>query len=54
MGAAEEMEFEKAAALRDEIQRLKEHIGKPLDSVPAAPPKDASQVKQRRGRGTKR
>ena len=54
MGAAEEMEFERAAALRDEIQRLKEHLGKPLDSVPAAPEKAPVQNKQRRGRGPKR
>lgn len=50
MGAAEEMEFERAAALRDEIQRLKEHLGKPLDSVPAAPEKNGPQTKSRRGR----
>jgi len=50
MGAAEEMEFERAAALRDEIQRLKEYVGKPLESVPAAPEKNGPQTKSRRGR----
>lgn len=50
MGAAEEMEFERAAALRDEIQRLKEYVGKPLESVPAAPEKNGPQTKPRRGR----
>jgi excinuclease ABC subunit B len=50
MGAAEEMEFERAAALRDEIQRPKEYVGKPLESVPAAPEKNGPQTKSRRGR----
>jgi len=50
MGAAEEMEFERAAALRDEIQRLKEYVGKPLESVPAAPEKNGPQTQSRRGR----
>ena len=33
MAAAEQMEFERAAALRDRIMQLQESIGKALDEV---------------------
>lgn len=49
MSAADALEFERAAALRDRITQLQEAIGEPLDSVAPA----ASKSKKRRGRGGK-
>lgn len=39
MQAAEQLEFEKAAAIRDRILQLKERIGQRLDSVPEPSPR---------------
>ncbi len=46
--AAEDLEFERAAALRDRVLQLKENIGKPLDEI------EFSSVHQTTGRQKKR
>lgn len=51
--AAEELEFEKAARLRDRVLQLRDHVGKPLSEVEVVDDKGGSsggQGKGRRGR----
>ncbi len=56
--ASEQLDFERAASLRDQIQRLQEHLGKPLAAVPHALRKsrgpsasDRSEPAKRGGKG---
>lgn len=52
--AAEELEFEKAAAIRDRVLQLKPHIGKPLAEVElSASPVARDGGRQRRGKNKK-
>jgi excinuclease ABC subunit B len=56
MAAAEEMEFERAAAIRDKIQRNKNRIGQPVESLEGQQPqgdrsKPSGGFKNRRQRG---
>ena len=53
LAAAEGLEFERAAALRDRVLVLKENIGKPLYEV-EEPKKEKSAGRQRRGRKGKK
>ncbi len=46
--AAEELDFERAAILRDRIGQMRDAIGKPLDSV------ETSRVSEKKGRGRKK
>ena len=46
--AAEDLEFEKAGALRDRISQLQESIGQPLSSVDNAKPKGKGRRGKRR------
>ncbi|MFG0288007.1 MAG: UvrB/UvrC motif-containing protein, partial [Rhodopirellula sp. JB044] len=50
LAAAEELEFERAARLRDRVLQLKENIGKPLSDVelPEEKPKSGGRGKGRR------
>jgi len=52
MAAAEQMEFERAAAIRDRIGQLHEQIGKPVSAV--REPDSAFAGKRRRGKGKKK
>ena len=59
MAAAEEMEFERAAAIRDKIQRNKNRIGQPVESQEGQEPqgdrsKPSGGFKNRRQRGSGR
>ena len=49
LAAAEALEFERAAALRDRIEQMQDAMGKPVDSV-----KEKSSVGGRRGKGTRK
>ena len=49
MKAAEELEFERAAALRDRIEKMRSSIGKPTASVPEREPKTAGRRRGRKG-----
>ena len=51
--AAEEMEFERAAALRDRIVQMKEAVGQPLDAVEAENKKSGARRRGRSGSGQK-
>jgi len=50
LAAAEDLEFEKAAKLRDRLLQLKEHIGKPLSEVELADESNSSSGGRGRGR----
>ncbi len=55
LAAAENLEFERAASLRDRVLQLKEHIGKPLAEVELAEKQSSATGRQRKGRkGVKR
>ena len=49
LSAAEALEFERAAAIRDRIERMRDNIGEPLDAVK----KESGPKKGPRGRGRK-
>ena len=51
LSAAENLEFERAAQLRDRVMQLRDHIGKPLADVELQPSKTATgrQTKRRKG-----
>ena len=49
LAAAEDLEFERAAALRDRLTQLKPHVGKPLAEFEFAEPKAGSTGRQRKG-----
>lgn len=49
LAAAESLEFEKAASLRDRVVQLKENLGKPLSDLDLAP-KEANNNRRKRGR----
>lgn len=54
LSAAEDLEFERAAQLRDRVLQLKEHIGKPLADVEIEKSTPSSSSRnQRRRKGTK-
>jgi excinuclease ABC subunit B len=48
MSAAEDLEFERAASLRDRVLNLKKYIGKPLREVDAHTPDNSAQRKGRK------
>jgi excinuclease ABC subunit B len=48
--AAEQMEFERAAVIRDRIEQMRDSLGKPLDSVRE---RGSSERKGRRGKKQK-
>jgi excinuclease ABC subunit B len=50
LAAAESLEFERAASLRDRAMQLKEHIGKPLSEVEMDGPSQKSSGRQKKGR----
>ena len=49
LAAADELEFERAAALRDRIDKMRGHLGKPASVVAAA---SSEKPQRRRGRGS--
>jgi excinuclease ABC subunit B len=51
LAAAEALEFERAAALRDQITRLQESLGKPLARSPVLPDPGTNRRQPRRVRG---
>lgn len=54
LAAAEELQFEKAAQLRDRFKQLKPHVGKPLSEIEYTAKEAPSGGRQKRGRkGTK-
>ncbi|MEO1617823.1 MAG: excinuclease ABC subunit UvrB [Planctomycetota bacterium] len=50
LSAAEDLEFERAAQLRDRVLQLKENIGKPLSEVEESKPAGGSSTGNQRGR----
>jgi excinuclease ABC subunit B len=54
LSAAEDLEFERAARLRDRVMQLKENIGKPLSEVEITDKKSTSGGKGRGRRGGKK
>ncbi|MEP0345366.1 UvrB/UvrC motif-containing protein, partial [Rhodopirellula bahusiensis] len=54
LSAAEDLEFERAARLRDRVLQLKEHIGKPLSDVEIVDEKSAGKSGGRGRRGAKK
>ena len=50
LAAAENLEFERAASLRDRVLQLKDNIGKPLSEVEIDKPADASTGRQKKRR----
>ncbi|MEM9644497.1 MAG: UvrB/UvrC motif-containing protein, partial [Planctomycetota bacterium] len=50
LAAAEDLEFERAAALRDRVLQLKENIGKPLSEVEETKPSKSGMGRQRKGK----
>lgn len=54
LSAAEDLEFERAASLRDRVLQLKDNIGKPLSEVEMDKPNSKSGMgRQRKGKGRK-
>ncbi len=53
LAAAENLEFERAAALRDRVLQLKDNIGKPLSEVELTKPSDATGRQKKRRKGVK-
>lgn len=56
LAAAEALEFERAASLRDRVMQLKDHIGKPLSEVEfenSSQKSSGRQKKGRKGKGTR-
>ncbi|WP_404310683.1 excinuclease ABC subunit UvrB [Neorhodopirellula lusitana] len=54
LSAAEDLEFERAAKLRDRVTQLKEHIGKPLSEIEISDSKSTSGGQGRGRRGGKK
>jgi excinuclease ABC subunit B len=48
LAAAEALEFERAASLRDRVVQLKEHIGKPLSEIEIDEPKGGLTGRQKK------
>ncbi|TWU26630.1 UvrABC system protein B [Novipirellula galeiformis] len=53
LSAAEDLEFERAASLRDRVLQLRENIGKPMADVEFTSSSDASGRQQKRRKGVK-
>ena len=49
LAAAEALEFERAAAIRDRIEKMRDAIGKPVDEVNSRLSPSGRGKKQRRG-----
>ena len=50
LAAAENLEFERAASLRDRVLQLKDNIGKPLSEVEMEKPQSGPGGRQKKGR----
>ena len=50
LAAAEALEFERAASLRDRVMQLKEHLGKPLAEIEIISDKGGGMGRQKKGR----
>jgi excinuclease ABC subunit B len=54
LAAAEDLEFEKAAAIRDRVLQLKPHIGKPLSDIEYIEAVSGDGGRQRKGKGVRK
>ena len=50
LAAAEALEFERAASLRDRVMQLKQHIGRPLSEVEIDRPSSGATGRQKKRR----
>ncbi|WP_372725861.1 UvrB/UvrC motif-containing protein, partial [Novipirellula sp.] len=53
LSAAEDLEFERAASLRDRVLQLKENIGKPISEVEFTNKSEATGIQKKRRKGVK-